>query len=295
MRLGQYSTTTAEQSWCGVPTDDDTIINLSEAGSEAGLEIPRSSSEFLATWQWQRKAELALEYAQETGTGVYDADDVTRHAPVDDPGKVVCVGLNYRDHAEEGDNPIPDEPVLFSKFPTTVNDPDGTISWDPDLTEKVDYEAELVVVIGEEARRVEPEDAFDHVAGYLVGNDVSARDLQHGDGQWVRGKSLDGFAPIGPELVTADEVEDPHDLEIWADVNGERLQESTTANFIFGIDELVSFCSQAFTLEPGDLLFTGTPPGVGVYREPPVLLEDGDSVTIGVEELGELTNDCAFE
>ncbi|NGM70666.1 fumarylacetoacetate hydrolase family protein [Natronolimnobius sp. AArcel1] len=295
MRLGQYSTTEAAQHWCGVPTDDGSIINLAEAGREAGLEIPRSSSEFIATWNWQRKAELALEYADETGVGVYDADEVTRHAPIDDPGKVVCVGLNYEDHAEEGDNPIPDEPVLFSKFPTTVNDPDGTISWDPDLTEKVDYEAELVIVIGEEARRVDEEDAFDHVAGYLVGNDVSARDLQHGDGQWVRGKSLDGFAPIGPELVTTDEVSDPHDLEIWAEVNGERLQDSSTSNFIFGIDELVSFCSQAFTLEPGDLIFTGTPPGVGVYREPPVLLEDGDSVTIGIEELGELTNDCAFE
>lgn len=295
MRLGHYSTTMAEQHWCGVPISDDELVNLPEAGTAAGLDVARSSSDLLSEWRWQRKAELAVEYAEETGTGIYDANEVTRRAPIADPGKVVCVGLNYEDHAEEGDNPIPDEPVLFSKFPTTINDPDGTISWDPELTEKVDYEAELVVVIGEEARRVDEDEALDRVAGYLVGNDVSARDLQHGDGQWVRGKSLDGFAPIGPELVTADEVDDPHDLEIWAEVNGERLQESTTANFIFGIDELVSFCSQAFTLEPGDLIFTGTPPGVGVYREPPVLLEDGDTVTIGVEGLGELTNDCAFE
>ncbi len=295
MRIGQYESANTNRPWCGVSTTDETVINLSKAGAEAGLEIPRETTDLLADWQWRRKAELALEYAEETGTGTYDADEVTRLEPVSDPNKVVCVGLNYRDHAEEGDNPIPDEPVLFSKFPTSVTGPESTISWDPDLTEKVDYEAELVVVIGSEARRVDEDEALEHVAGYLVGNDVSARDLQHGDGQWVRGKSLDTFAPIGPELVTTDELEDPHDLEIWAEVNGERLQESTTDNLIFGIDELVSFCSQAFTLEPGDLIFTGTPPGVGVYREPPVLLEDGDEVTIGVEGVGELTNSCAFD
>jgi 2-keto-4-pentenoate hydratase/2-oxohepta-3-ene-1,7-dioic acid hydratase in catechol pathway len=295
MRLGQYTTTDGAQPWCGARTDDTTVVNLAEAGAAAGIDLPRRSTELLAGWEWQRKAELAVEHAEETGTGVYEHDDLERHAPVGNPQKVVCVGLNYRDHAEEGDNPIPDEPVLFSKFPTTVTGPGSTISWDPDLTEKVDYEAELVAVVGTEARRVDEDEALEHVAGYLVGNDVSARDLQHGDGQWVRGKSLDGFAPIGPELVTADEVDDPHDLEIRAEVNGERLQESTTANLIFGIDELVSFCSQAFTLQPGDLIFTGTPPGVGVYREPPVLLEDGDEVTIGVEGVGELTNTCAFD
>jgi 2-keto-4-pentenoate hydratase/2-oxohepta-3-ene-1,7-dioic acid hydratase in catechol pathway len=295
MRLGQYATADEEQPWCGARTDDETVVNLAEAGAAAGVDLPRRSTELLAGWEWRRKAELAVEHAAETGVGVYEHDDLERHAPVSNPQKVVCVGLNYRDHAEEGDNPIPDEPVLFSKFPTTVASPGSTISWDPDLTEKVDYEAELVAVIGTEARRVDEDEALEHVAGYLVGNDVSARDLQHGDGQWVRGKSLDGFAPIGPELVTADEVDDPHDLEIRAEVNGERLQESTTANLIFGIDELVSFCSRAFTLEPGDLIFTGTPPGVGVYREPPVLLEDGDEVTIGVQGLGELTNACAFD
>ncbi|MDJ1431037.1 fumarylacetoacetate hydrolase family protein [Halostagnicola sp. A-GB9-2] len=295
MRIGQYESANTNRPWCGVSTTDETVVNLSEAGAQAGLEIPRATTDLLADWQWRRKAELALEYAEETGTGTYDAEDVTRVAPVSDPNKIVCVGLNYRDHAEEGDNPIPDEPVLFSKFPTAVTGPESTISWDPNLTEKVDYEAELVVVIGSEARRVSEDDALEHVAGYLVGNDVSARDLQHGDGQWVRGKSLDTFAPVGPELVTTDELEDPHDLEIWAEVNGDRLQESTTDNLIFGVDELVSFCSQAFTLEPGDLIFTGTPPGVGVYREPPVLLEDGDEVTIGIEGVGELTNTCRFD
>lgn len=295
MRLGQYQTTETEEPWCGVAIDDETVVNLPEAGAATGVHIENETSALLENWEWQRKAELAIEYAEETGVGVYDLADVEQTAPVTDPEKIVCVGLNYQDHAEEGDNPIPDEPVLFSKFPTTVTGPESTISWDPELTEKVDYEAELVVVIGEEARRVDQDEALDHVAGFMIGNDVSARDLQHGDGQWVRGKSLDSFAPTGPELVTKDEVSDPHDLEIWAEVNGERLQESSTSNLIFGIDELVSFCSQAFTLKPGDLLFTGTPPGVGVYREPPVLLEDGDDVTIGVEELGELRNSCEYD
>lgn len=295
MRIGHYTATDDELPWCGVATGDDTVVDLSAAGKAAGIDIPRDTTALIAHWQWQRKAELALEYARETGAGVHDADAVDRHAPIAAPEKVVCVGLNYRDHAEEGDYPIPDEPVLFSKFPTAVTGPGSQISWDPEYTTKVDYEAELVVVIGREARRVDEADALDHVAGYLVGNDVSARDLQHGDGQWVRGKSLESFAPIGPELVTADEVGDPHDLDIWAEVNGERLQDSSTSNFIFGVDELVAFCSRAFTLRPGDLIFTGTPPGVGVYREPPVLLGDGDEVTVGIEGLGELRNDCAFE
>ncbi|MFC4989030.1 fumarylacetoacetate hydrolase family protein [Saliphagus infecundisoli] len=293
MRLGQYRTEDADRQWCGVSTDDG-VVSLPEAGESAGIEIGPGTTDLLAGWEWQRKAELAVEYAAETGIGLHDHEAVERAAPVTDPGKIVCVGLNYRDHAEEGDNPIPEEPVLFSKFPTCVTGPESSIAWDPELTEKVDYEAELVAVIGREARRVDPEEAMEYVAGFTVGNDVSARDLQHGDGQWVRGKSLDTFAPIGPDLVTTDEIEDPHDLEIWTEVNGERLQESTTDQLIFGIDDLVAFCSRAFTLRPGDLLFTGTPPGVGVYREPPVLLEDGDSVTVGVEDVGELTNSCRY-
>jgi len=294
MRLGQFRETDTDREWCGVAISSDEVAALPLAGEAAGIDLPRRTSDLLREWEWQRKAELAVEHAEETGIGVYDATAVERLAPVSSPPKVVCVGLNYRDHAEEGDNPIPDEPVLFSKFPTAVTGPGSTINWDPELTDRVDYEAELVVVVGREAREVDRENALEYVAGYTVGNDVSARDLQHGDGQWVRGKSLDTFAPIGPELVTIDELDNPHDLDIWAEVNGERLQDSTTANLVFGVDELVAFCSRAFTLEPGDLIFTGTPPGVGVYREPPVLLEEGDTVTVGVDELGELTNSCAY-
>ena len=292
MRLGQFSTDPTERPWCGAVVDGDTVVNLPEAGAAAGIDVPRALGDLLEEWNWERKASLAVEHATETDANRYDVDDLTRHAPVEDPQKVVCVGLNYEDHAEEGDNPIPDEPVLFSKFPTAVRGPGDAIEWDPEYTEQVDYEAELVVVIGREARDVTEDEADEYVAGVTVGNDVSARDLQHSDGQWVRGKSLDSFAPVGPELVTLEELDDVHDLDIWTEIDGERLQDSTTENLIFGVDELVAFCSRAFTLEPGDLIFTGTPPGVGVYREPQVLLDDGTTVTVGVDGVGELTNTC---
>ena len=292
MRLGRFRSDDGP-AWCGIRNDQSSVVHLPEAGDGVGVFLPYRMRDLLADPRWDRKVELVVEYARETGTGLYEIEDLEQLAPVGAPDKIVCVGLNYRDHAEEGDNPIPDEPVLFAKFPTAITGPNAPIEWDPDYTKQVDYEAELVTAIGNKAREVDREDAFDHVAGYTVGNDVSARDLQHGDGQWVRGKSLDTFAPTGPDLVTPDDVSDPHDLAIWTEVNGTRLQESSTSNLIFGIDELVAFCSRAFTLNPGDLIFTGTPPGVGVYRDPPELLEAGDTVTVGVEAVGELTNPCA--
>ncbi|WP_423747455.1 fumarylacetoacetate hydrolase family protein (plasmid) [Haladaptatus sp. SPP-AMP-3] len=292
MRIGCFSSNSTDQSWCGSRTSDGDVVDIHAAGKKAGVEIPRRLSDLLETWNWKERASFAVDYAMENDVGRYDVDDLERHAPIGNPRKVVCVGLNYKEHAEEGENPIPDEPVLFSKFPTTVRGPDDDITWDPEYTKEVDYEAELVVVIGRRAKGVSADEARDYVAGVTVGNDVSARDLQHGDGQWVRGKSLDSFAPTGPELVTLDEIDDVHNLDIWTEIDGERLQDSTTANLIFDIDDLVSFCSQAFTLEPGDLLFTGTPPGVGVYRDPQVLLDDGMTVTVGVEGVGELTNTC---
>ncbi|AZH26732.1 fumarylacetoacetate hydrolase family protein [Haloplanus aerogenes] len=291
MRLGQFSTTASERPWCGAVMDD-TVIDLPAAGHAAGIDVPRRLSTLLDQWNWAEKASLAVEYATEQEVAQEPLDDLTRHAPVTDPEKVVCVGLNYEDHARELDLDIPEEPVLFSKFPTAITGPGDEIVWDPTYTTEVDYEAELVIVVGREARDVAAEDAWDHIAGVTVGNDVTARDLQQRDGQWVRGKTLDTFAPTGPDLVTLDDVDDPHDLDIWAEVDGERLQDSTTANFIFGLDELVSFCSRAFTLKPGDLIFTGTPPGVGTSRDPPVSLDDGDHVTVGIEGVGELTNPC---
>jgi 2-keto-4-pentenoate hydratase/2-oxohepta-3-ene-1,7-dioic acid hydratase in catechol pathway len=291
MRLGQFSTSTSERPWCGAIVDD-AVVDLSAAGAAAGVDVPRRLSSLLGQWNWAEKASMAVAYATEHGTALESLGDCRRHAPVTDPGKVVCVGLNYEDHARELDLAIPDDPVLFSKFPTAITGPGDEVTWDPSYTDAVDYEAELVAVVGQEARDVPVEDAWDYLAGITVGNDVTARDLQERDGQWIRGKSLDTFAPIGPELVTLDEVDDPHDLDVWTELDGERLQDSTTANFIFGLDELVSFCSRAFTLRPGDLIFTGTPPGVGTSRDPPIYLDDGDRVTVGVEGVGELTSVC---
>ena len=211
-------------------------------------------------------------------------------APVADPSKVICIGLNYRDHALETNSPIPSEPVVFNKFPQAVVGPEDAVVL-PAVAHEVDYEAELVVVIGKRARKVRKEDAFKYVAGYTVGNDVSARDWQKGrpGGQWLLGKTPDTFAPTGPHLVTADEV-DPHNLKIQLRLNGETMQNSSTRELIFGVDELIAHLTQLFALQPGDLIFTGTPPGVGVARTPPVFIKPGDRMEVEIEGLGVLAN-----
>ena len=208
--------------------------------------------------------------------------------PIERPGKIICVGLNYRDHAEEQGVELPEEPLLFAKWPNALIGPGDPIVIPP-LVTRCDYEAELGVVIGERVGRVSKENALEAVRGYVCANDVSARDLQFKDGQWTRGKSVDTFCPVGP-LVPAAEVADPHALRIRAIVSGEVLQDSTTANLIFGVDEIISYASQTLTFEPGDLILTGTPAGVGVFRDPPRLLRPGDEVTIEIEGLGALTN-----
>jgi 2-keto-4-pentenoate hydratase/2-oxohepta-3-ene-1,7-dioic acid hydratase in catechol pathway len=213
-------------------------------------------------------------------------------APIPDPGKIVAIGLNYADHAAEGNVPVPSAPLVFAKFPTTIVGPNDDVVWDRGLTDKVDYEAELGVVIGRAARGVSEDSALDHVFGYTCVNDVSARDLQFGDGQWVRGKSLDTFCPVGPWIVTADEIADPQALTIECLVNGWGMQSSTTANMFFGVRTLISYCSRAFTLEPGDLIATGTPAGVGVYKKPPRLLRNGDEMIVRIEGIGDLHNRC---
>lgn len=213
-------------------------------------------------------------------------------APVPRPGKVIAIGRNYADHVTEDGAVPPPSPLIFAKFPSSVVGPGADIEWDPALTEQVDYEAELAVVIGRRARRVSAQDALDYVLGYTCLNDVSARDLQFGDGQWVRGKSLDTFCPMGPALVTGDELGDPGDLEISCLVNGEVLQHDRTSSMFYGVREIISHCSAAFTLEPGDVIATGTPGGVGIFRKPPRLLGDGDVVTVAIGGLGELVNTC---
>ncbi len=204
------------------------------------------------------------------------------------PQKIVCVGLNYRDHAEEQGTALPERPLLFAKWPNTLIG-DGEPIRIPAITTQVDYEAELGVVIGRRATSVSRDDALEHVRGYVVANDVSARDLQFSDGQWVRGKSLDTFLPVG-DLVPASAVPDPQALPIRALLNGETMQDSSTGNMIFGVAEIVAFVSQAITLEPGDLIITGTPAGVGAFRDPPVWLAPGDEITIEIDGVGSITN-----
>ena len=212
--------------------------------------------------------------------------------PIDRPGKIVCVGLNYRDHAEEQGVPLPEAPLLFAKWQNTLIGPGDPIVIPPIVT-KCDYEAELGVVIGARVRDVSVENALEAVAGYICVNDVSARDLQFADSQWTRGKSPDTFCPVGPRLVPRDEVGDPQQLAIRAVLNGEAMQESSTANMVFGVAELIAYITQAITLEPGDLIATGTPAGVGVFRKPPVFMQPGDEITIEIEGLGSLTNPVA--
>jgi 2,4-diketo-3-deoxy-L-fuconate hydrolase len=209
--------------------------------------------------------------------------------PIERPQKIICVGLNYRDHAEEQGTAAPEKPILFAKWPNTLIGPGEAIVL-PAISEKVDYEAELGVVIGSRVRNVSAADALDAVAGYTCVNDVSARDLQFSDGQWTRGKSPDTFCPVGPRLVPASEIPDPQALSIRAILNGNVLQESTTANMIFGVAEIIAFASQTITLEPGDLIATGTPAGVGVFRDPPIFLQPGDEITIEIDGIGALTN-----
>ncbi|HEX4656446.1 MAG TPA: fumarylacetoacetate hydrolase family protein [Streptosporangiaceae bacterium] len=210
-------------------------------------------------------------------------------APVPRPGKIICIGLNYRDHAAEAGLPIPDEPVVFAKLSNTVNGPYRPIPL-PRASEQIDYEAELGVVIGRTCKAVKEAGALDHVAGYLAVNDVSARDVQSRNGQWVLGKSPDGFAPMGPALVTADEVGDPQQLDLRTRVGDEVLQSSSTREMIFTVARLISFLSELVTLEPGDVIATGTPSGVGGARTPPRWLRAGETVRVEFPRLGALAN-----
>lgn len=218
--------------------------------------------------------------------------EVVLEAPVPRPGKVICIGLNYKDHAEETGAAVPQEPIIFTKYPSNVIGPNQPVVHPgPELTQKLDYEVELVIVIGKGGRDIPASRAMEHVAGYTVGNDISARDLQiERGGQWVKGKALDTFAPLGPVLVTADEIPDPHNLRLQLRLNGTTMQDSNTRQLIFGVPVLIEFLSRLSTLEPGDVIFTGTPPGVGMARKPPVWLQPGDVMEAEIEKIGVLRN-----
>ncbi|WP_419954626.1 fumarylacetoacetate hydrolase family protein [Neobacillus niacini] len=227
---------------------------------------------------------------------IMDEEKVEWGPCVTQPNKIICVGLNYRKHADETKSPYPKEPVLFSKFNNTLTGHKCEIAV-PRVTKRLDYEVELGVVIGKEAKDVSKENALDYVFGYCTANDLSARDLQKRSNQWLLGKTCDDFSPIGPYLVTADEVRDPNNLQLKTFVNGEMRQDSITSDMIFDVDEIVSYISQHMTLTPGDIILTGTPEGViiGYPLEKRVYLKPGDIVTVEVEKLGTLTNKLVEE
>lgn len=249
--------------------------------------IPNSMTEMLQQPNGLEKCRNAFEKGMQTELRVEGA----LLAPVLRPSKVICIGLNYRDHAAESGMEIPEEPVCFGKFGNTIIGPDESIRL-PRVSSQVDYEAELVVIIGKEGYEIPREQAFDYVAGYCNGHDVSARDWQIGKPgkQWLLGKTPDTFAPIGPWMVTAEEAGDPHQLDISLKLNGEVMQQGNTREFIFGVDEVIAYLSQIMTLLPGDVIFTGTPPGVGMARDPQVWLQPGDEVEVAIAGLGVLRN-----
>ena len=224
----------------------------------------------------------------------FDPATTTLLAPLPRPPKIVCIGLNYRDHAAESNLPIPETPTVFAKFHTAVTGHRHPIVL-PKNSAKPDYEAEFAVVIGQGGRHIPEARWRQHVFGYTIANDVSARDFQLATTQWMIGKTFDTFAPIGPAIVTADEIEDPHNLDISLSLSGEVMQRSNTRHLIFGVPKLIAFLSSVFTLEPGDIISTGTPAGVGFARQPPRWLKPGDEVVVRVEGLGELVNPVVAE
>ncbi len=222
----------------------------------------------------------------------FPVDEVEILAP-HRPGKIVAVGRNYAKHAAELDNDVPEKPLLFAKMVSSVIGDGETITYDPEITSQVDWEGELAVVIGRRASRVSEEDALDHVFGYTIANDISARDLQSAEPQWLRAKGLDTFCPLGPVIVTKSEIEDPQALTVVTSVNDDEMQNGSTGDMIFKVAYLVHYISHAFTLEPGDLILTGTPDGVGKAQDPPRFLQDGDSVTVNIDGIGTITNPVA--
>jgi 2-keto-4-pentenoate hydratase/2-oxohepta-3-ene-1,7-dioic acid hydratase in catechol pathway len=211
-------------------------------------------------------------------------------APVGRCSKIICLGLNYYDHSQESGHQAPERPLLFGKAPNALCGPQDPILL-PASSGQVDWEVELAVVIGTEGKRIQEAEAFDYIAGFSIMNDVSGREAQFGDGQWFRGKSFDSFAPMGPVLVTPDEIADPHALKLEAIVDGVRMQTGTTADMIFKIPEILAYVSQDMTLTPGDVISTGTPSGVGIFRDPPITLGPGNVVTCRIENIGELRNE----
>jgi len=285
MKLVTYQSATGPRA-AGLRGDDLVDLNQADPGLPSCLKALLAEGE-----AGLQRAAIAVARGDKM-----PARNVRLLAPIPQPQKVICVGLNYIDHARESGVDPPPEPVLFNKFPTSVAAHDDAIRL-PAASSEVDYEAELVVLIGRGGKHISLDDALTRVAGYTCGHDVSARDwqLRKPGGQWLMGKTFDGFAPFGPALVTKDEVGDPGQLGIALRLNGQTMQDSSTAQLIFNVAELIAYISRVCTLLPGDVIFTGTPPGVGMARKPPVFLKPGDTVEVEIEKLGVLRNSFIAE
>ncbi|MGE7760039.1 fumarylacetoacetate hydrolase family protein [Peribacillus sp. NPDC097895] len=265
---------------------DEQIISLTALDPD---EFPACLKTFIdRSSELRTRAEKLIE-KRVNDDAIFKLSEVKILPPIAQPEKIICVGLNYMDHCKETGMEPPDSPVIFSKYANAIVGHNDAIEIPINSTE-VDFEAELAIVIGREAKHVSEEEANDYVFGYTIMNDISARDLQFQDGQWSRGKTADTFAPFGPAVVTKDEVDDPHNLAISLELNGEMMQESNTGNLIFTVPKIISFLSQSMTLKPGDLIATGTPPGVGMGRNPKVWLKNGDKMNVRIERIGMLSN-----
>ncbi|MGE0103682.1 MAG: fumarylacetoacetate hydrolase family protein [Blastocatellales bacterium] len=274
MKLAQFKTKTSTGTRLGV-LKGDAIIDVTDIAGDM-VSLINGGSPALA------------EVEKATPKTAYAPDSV-EYLPAVYPTKIIAIGRNYHDHAVEGGSEPPSSPLIFTKLPNSLHAHGKPVTLHA-ISEQIDFEAELAVVIGKRASRVSEADALDYVFGYACLNDVSARDLQFGDGQWVRGKGLDGFAPIGPFITTKDEIQDPQALKIEGILNGEVMQSSNTKMMIFNVAYLIHYITQAITLEPGDVIATGTPEGVGVFRKPPRLLQDGDVFDVVIESVGTLRN-----
>ena len=270
----------------GMVVNNDTVLDLSAIGFSSSIDFIVSGADGRA------KAET---FAREPAPSArHPLASVKLLAPIPRPPKLICVGLNYRDHAKETGAQIPEVPTIFNKFATAVIGPGFNVVL-PRVSKAPDYEAEFAFVIGRGGRNITKENWKNHVFGYTMVNDVSARDYQRATTQWLMGKTFDTFAPMGPWIVTADEISDPHELDIQLEINGEILQDSNTRELIFKVPDLIAFLSSVFTLEPGDVVSTGTPSGVGFARKPPRYLHPGDQMTVRIPAIGELTNPVVSE
>jgi len=287
MRLVSFSLG-SQQPHVGVLAEDY-VVDLTAAYVADGRSLARGMRQLL------EEGEEALEFAASaaaSGLWRLALSAVKLLAPIYDPEKILCVGMNYRDHCTEQNFPIPEVPVLFSKFASAIIASGEPIPYDAAETKELDFEVELVVVIGRGGKHIPVADAAAHIVGYTVAHDVSARDLQMktNNGQWLLGKTGDGFAPIGPAIVTSDELSDAEQLGIRCFVNGKLMQQSNTRELVHGPAQVVAYASRFMTLKPGDLIFTGTPGGVGCFRKPPIWLKDGDEVICEIDCIGRITN-----